>query len=54
MTATQVYKSLTSIRSWPDEIVRRGATPAVLPARPPVQGLGLEMDARGVAQEFAI
>jgi len=57
VTATQVYKSLTSIRSLPDEIVRRGATPAVLPghfARPPVLGLDFKMDARGVAQEFAI
>jgi hypothetical protein len=37
--------------------VRRGATPGGLTwhfARPPVQGLDVEMDVRGVAHELAI
>jgi hypothetical protein len=57
VTATQVYTIFDIHPLLADEIVRRGASPGGLTwhfARPPVQGLDFEMDARGVAHEFVI
>ncbi|HJU17576.1 MAG TPA: hypothetical protein VJ770_14055 [Stellaceae bacterium] len=57
VTATQLYTVYDPHPLLADEIVRRGAMPAGLTwhyARPPVQGLEVEIDLRGVAREFVI
>ena len=57
VTTTQLY-SIYDIHSFfADEIVARGAAPAGLTwhyARPPVEGLDLEIDVRGVTRELVI
>ena len=57
VTTTQLY-TVFGIHSFlPDEFVRRGAIPAGLTwhfARPPVEGLDLEIDVRGLTCERAI
>lgn len=56
-TATQVYTIRDLYPFLADEIVSRGASPAGLTwyyARPPVEGLEYEMDARGVPVEIVI
>jgi hypothetical protein len=57
VTATQVY-TVYDVHSYlADEFVRRGATAGGLVwhfARPPVQGLDFEVDARGVSRELVI
>ena len=57
VTTTQLY-SIYDIHSFfADEIVARGAAPAGLTwhyARPPVEGLDLEIDVRGVMRELVI
>jgi hypothetical protein len=56
-TATQLYTVWDLHPFLADEIVRRGAMPAGLTwhyARPPVQGLEVEIDVRGVPRECVI
>jgi len=57
VTTTQLY-TVFGIHSFlADEFVRRGAVPAGLTwhfARPPVEGLDLEIDVRGLAREVVI
>jgi hypothetical protein len=56
-TATQLYTIYDLHPFLADEIVRRGAMPAGLTwhyARPPVQGLEVEIDIRGVPRECVI
>ncbi len=56
-TATQLYTIWDLHPFLADEIVRRGAMPAGLTwhyARPPVQGLEVEIDVRGVPRECVI
>jgi len=57
VTATQLYTVFEVHAFLGDEFVRRGAIPAGLTwhfARPPVEGLDLEIDIRGVASELVI
>jgi hypothetical protein len=57
VTATQLYTVYDLHPFLADEIVRRGAMPAGLTwhyARPPVQGLEVEIDVRGVMREYVI
>jgi hypothetical protein len=57
VTATQLYTVYDVHPFLADEIVRRGAMPAGLTwhyARPPVQGLEVEIDVRAVRREYVI
>jgi hypothetical protein len=57
VTATQLYTVYDLHPFLADEIVRRGAMPAGLTwhyARPPVQGLEVEIDVRGIPRECVI
>ena len=57
VTATQLYTVYDPHPFVADEIVRRGAMPAGLTwhyARPPVQGLEVEIDVRGVLREYVV
>jgi len=57
VTTTQLYSIYDIHPFLADEIVARGATPAGLTwhyARPPVEGLDLEIDVRGVMRELVI
>jgi hypothetical protein len=57
VTATQLYTVCDLHPFLAEEIVRRGAMPAGLTwhyARPPVEGLEVEIDVRGVAREYVI
>jgi hypothetical protein len=57
VTATQLYTVFDIYPALADEFVRRGATTAGLTwhyARPPVQGLDVEVDVRGVSREVVI
>jgi hypothetical protein len=54
VTTTQLYTVFAIHSFLPDEFVRRGAIPAGLTwhfARPPVEGLDLEIDVRGLTSE---
>ncbi len=57
VTTTQLYTVYDVHPFFADEFVARGAVPAGLTwhfARPPVQGLDLEIDVRGLARELVI
>jgi len=57
VSATQLYTVFDIYPAVADEFVRRGAMPAGLTwhyARPPVQGLDVEVDVRGVGRELVI
>jgi hypothetical protein len=57
VTATQLYTVFDIYPALADEFVRRGATAPGLTwhfARPPVQGLDVEVDVRGVSREVVI
>lgn len=57
VTGTQLYTVFDIHPALADEFVRRGATAAGLTwhyARPPVQGLDLEVDVRGVCREIVL
>ena len=57
VTTTQLYTVYDIHPFFADEFVARGAVPAGLTwhyARPPVQGLDLEIDVRGLARELVI
>jgi hypothetical protein len=57
VTATQLYTVCDPHPFLAEEIVRRGAMPAGLTwhyARPPVEGLEVEIDVRGVAREYVV
>jgi hypothetical protein len=57
VTTTQLYSVYDIHSLLADEIVTRGAAPAGLTwhyARPPVEGLDLEIDVRGVSRELVI
>lgn len=57
VTTTQLYTVYDIHPFFADEIVARGAVPAGLTwhyARPPVQGLDVEIDVRGLARELVI
>jgi hypothetical protein len=57
VSATQLYTVYDPHPILADELVRRGAMPAGLTwhyCRPPVQGLEVEIDVRGVAREVVI
>jgi hypothetical protein len=57
VTATQAYTVFDMHPFMADEFVRRGAISGGLTwhfARPPVQGLGFEMDVRGITHELVI
>jgi hypothetical protein len=57
VTTTQLYTVFAIHSFLADEFVRRGAIPAGLTwhfARPPVEGLDLEIDVRGVTRELVI
>ncbi|HEV2100859.1 MAG TPA: hypothetical protein VGR45_18280, partial [Stellaceae bacterium] len=57
VTATQLYTVFDIYPALADEFVRRGAIPAGLTwhyARPPVLGLDVEVDVRGVSCESAL
>jgi hypothetical protein len=57
ITATQLYTVYDLHPFLADEIVRRGAMPAGLTwhyARPPVQGLEVEIDVRAIPREYVV
>ena len=57
VTATQLYTVCDPHPFLAEEIIRRGAMPAGLTwhyARPPVEGLEVEIDVRGVAREYVV
>ncbi|MGH7111662.1 MAG: 2-amino-5-chloromuconate deaminase CnbZ [Stellaceae bacterium] len=57
VTATQLYTVYDPHPFLAEDIVRRGAMPAGLTwhyARPPVQGLEIEIDVRGVSREYVV
>lgn len=57
VTATQLYTVYDLHPFLAEEIVRRGAMPAGLTwhyARPPVEGLEVEIDVRGVTREYVV
>jgi hypothetical protein len=57
VTATQLYTVFDIYPALADDFVRRGATAAGLTwhyARPPVQGLDVEVDVRGVSREAVL
>lgn len=56
-SATQLYTVYDVHPLLGEELIKRGAAPAGITwhfARPPVQELDYEMDARGVAREIAL
>ena len=57
VAATQLYTVFDIFPALAEDIVRRGAVPGGLTwhyARPPVQGLDVEFDVRGVTRELVI
>ncbi len=57
VTATQLYSVYDIHPFFAEEFVARGAAPAGLTwhyARPPVEGLDLEIDVRGVPRELVV